>query len=221
MCDWSKCSSILSLHRPKCTPSRAPPRYLVLRSQKWSRHNRNNFNTHFIDSKPCKSMHLVKLKLIQGNIIPIRIFHQCCKSSNEPSSTITVMHCSTAAHHVQVYTHSLNLPYSKYSPWLSLFYSQTSGYNGDCSFHGRDGLKATIWGTWVNFSDMVTWTSLHPHLKIRHHDSFHHHYHSCHCCLLLLCLARFHHIFLAPTFHPPQRQCYRLIHLHYHYLQYS
>ena len=59
----------------------------------------NNFNTHFIDSKPCKSMHLVKLKLIQGNIIPIRIFHQCCKSSNEPSSTIMVMHCSTAALH--------------------------------------------------------------------------------------------------------------------------
>ena len=151
-----QCSSITFTASPKVHSISCPPRYLVLRSQKWSRHNRNNFNTHFIDSKPCKSMHLVKLKLIQGNIIPIRIFHQCCKSSNEPSSTITVMHCSTAAHHVQVYTHSLNLPYSKYSPRLSLFYSQTSGYNGDCSFHGRDGLKATIWGTWVNFSDMVT-----------------------------------------------------------------
>ena len=117
-----QCSSITFTASPKVHSISCPPRYLVLRSQKWSRHNRNNFNTHFIDSKPCKSMHLVKLKLIQGNIIPIRIFHQCCKSSNEPSSTITVMHSSaaarTAAHHVQVYTHSLNLPYSKYSPWL-------------------------------------------------------------------------------------------------------
>ena len=113
-----QCSSITFTASPKVHSISCPPRYLVLRSQKWSRHNRNNFNTHFIDSKPCKSMHLVKLKLIQGNIIPIRIFHQCCKSSNEPSSTITVMHCSTAAHHVQVYTHCLNLPYSKYSPRL-------------------------------------------------------------------------------------------------------
>ena len=144
---------------PKVHSISCPPRYLVLRSQKWSRHNRNNFNTHFIDSKPCKSMHLVKLKLIQGNIIPIRIFHQCCKSSNEPSSTIMVMHCGTAAlqHTLCKFTlilstfHTLNTLLD-----LSLFYSQTSGYNGDCSFHGRDGLKATIWGTWVNFSDMVT-----------------------------------------------------------------
>ena len=95
-----QCSRKLSLQRPNCTPSRAQPRYLVLRSQKWTRHNRSNFNTHFIDSKPCKSMHLVKLKLIQGNIIPIRIFSWVLKVlmsqvAQSWSCTAALQHCST------------------------------------------------------------------------------------------------------------------------------